>query len=181
MSASEQQVVASQQDNDNELELSLGQKLQGKYMTFKLADEAYGIEILSVREIIRMMDMTRVPRTPDFISGVINLRGKVITVIDLRMKFGMKSIDATDQTVIIVVQIKTESSELTMGLLVDEVLEVRSVAAEAIEPAPMLGGGGVDIEFIQGVGKLESRVIFLLNIGKILSSQELEQAAAVAK
>ncbi len=161
-------------------EMSLGQKLAGKYMTFKLADEAYGIEILSVREIIRLMDMTRVPRTPEFISGVINLRGKVITVIDLRLKFGMQSIDATDQTVIIVVQIKTDNAELTMGLLVDEVLEVRSVGAEAIEPAPMIGGAGVDVEFIQGVGKLESRVIFLLNIGKILSSQELEQAAAVA-
>lgn len=162
------------------LEVSLGQRLAGKYMTFKLAEEVYGIEILSVREIIRMMEMTRVPRTPDFISGVINLRGKVITVIDLRMKFGMDSVEATDQTVIIVVQIKTDSSELTMGLLVDEVLEVRSVAADAIEPAPVLGGGSVDVEFIQGVGKIESRVIFLLNIGKILSHQELEQAAAAA-
>lgn len=177
MNAAESGQIAATEDPT---EMTIGQKLAGKYMTFKLADEAYGIEILSVREIIRLMDMTRVPRTPDFISGVINLRGKVITVIDLRMKFGMNAVNATDQTVIIVVQIKTEAAELTMGLLVDEVLEVRSVAAEAIEPPPTLSSSSVELEFIQGVGKLETRVIFLLNIGKILSSQELDQAAAVA-
>lgn len=160
--------------------LNLGRRLAGKYMTFKLAEEVYGIEILSVREIIRLMDITRVPRTPNFIRGVINLRGKVITVIDLRLKFDMPAIDWTDQTVIIVVQVKTANTELTMGLLVDEVLEVRSVESSQIEPPPSFGGGGLDIEFIQGVGKVDTRVIFLLNIGKILSSQELEQAALAA-
>lgn len=161
--------------------LSLGVQLAGKYMAFKLAEEVYGIEILSVREIIRLMDITRVPRTPNFIRGVINLRGKVITVIDLRLKFDMPAIDSTDQTVIIVVQVKTANTELTMGLLVDEVLEVRSVESSQIEPPPSFGHGSLDIDFIQGVGKVDTRVIFLLNIGKILSSQELEQAALAAK
>jgi len=144
--------------------------LAGKYMTFKLADESYGLEILKVREIIGLMDITRVPRTQEFIRGVINLRGKVIPVVDLRLKFGMPAAEATDQTVIIVVQCQVADRLLTMGLLVDQVLEVLSIDAADIEATPSLGDASVDTSFILGVGKTSDRVVFLLDIGKVLAA-----------
>jgi purine-binding chemotaxis protein CheW len=154
-----------------------GAQLAGKYMTFKLAEEAYGLEILKVREIIGLMDITRVPRSADFIRGVINLRGKVIPVIDLRLKFGMAATEASDQTVIIVVQHPFRGRLLTMGLLVDEVVEVLDIPAARIEPPPQLGEAAAEAQFILGVGKAGERVIFLLDIGKVLGR---EDAAAVA-
>jgi purine-binding chemotaxis protein CheW len=142
--------------------------LAGKYMTFKLAEENYGLEILKVREIIGLMDITRVPRTQQFVRGVINLRGKVIPVVDLRLKFGMPAVEATDQTVIIVVQCQVGDRLLTMGLLVDQVLEVLSIDAPDIEATPNLGDSSIDTSFILGVGKAGDRVVFLLDIGKVL-------------
>lgn len=156
---------------------ALSLQLAGKYMTFKLADEAYGVEILKVREIIGLMDITRVPRTPEFLRGVINLRGKVIPVIDLRLKFGMPRTEPTDQTVIIVVQYAAEGKDLTMGLLVDQVLEVLSIEANQIDPPPSFGAAGCDVEFILGVGKAQDRVIFLLDIGRVLSESEAKELA----
>jgi purine-binding chemotaxis protein CheW len=158
-----------------------GAKLAGKYMTFKLADEDYGLEILKVREIIGLMAITRVPRTQDFIRGVINLRGKVIPVVDLRLKLGMPGCDATDQSVIIVVQVETGNQALTMGVLVDEVLEVLSIDGGQIEPPPAFGASALDTSFILGVGKTEKRVVFLIDIGKVLSADdatELMRSAA---
>jgi len=157
-----------------------GPSAAGKYMTFKLAAEEYGLEIMKVREIIRLMEITRVPKTRDFMRGVINLRGRVIPVVDLRLKFGMAKTESTDQTVIIVVQFSTGTQELTMGILVDEVLEVLSISGENIEPPPSFGTAVIDTQFILGVGKAEKRVIFLLDIGKVLSSQETAQIAQVA-
>jgi purine-binding chemotaxis protein CheW len=151
--------------------------LAGKYMTFKLADEEYGLEILKVREIIGLMDITRVPRAPASISGVINLRGKVIPVVDLRRKFGMDRVAATDQTVIIVVQYALRGQDFTMGILVDEVLEVLNIKAEQIEPTPDFGAAASETDFILGVGKAERRVIFLLDIGRILTSDEVLEIA----
>jgi len=144
--------------------------LAGKYMTFKLAEENYGLEILKVREIIGLMEITRVPRTQPFVRGVINLRGKVIPVVDLRLKFGMPGAEATDQTVIIVVQCQVQDRLLTMGLLVDQVLEVLSIDAGSIEATPSLGDASVDTSFILGVGKTGDRVVFLLDIGKVLAA-----------
>ena len=161
----------------------LAAQLAGKYMTFQLAQEVYGLEILKVREIIGLMDITRVPRSPDFIRGVINLRGKVIPVVDLRLKFSMDACQATEQTVIIVVQCQVGQRNLTMGLLVDQVLEVLSIEAGAIEPPPQLGETAVEAQFILGVGKAGERVIFLLDIGRVLSEAEtraLESAVAAA-
>jgi purine-binding chemotaxis protein CheW len=154
----------------------LRQQLAGKYMTFKLADEAYGLEILKVREIIGLMPITRVPRTREFVRGVINLRGKVIPVIDLRTKFGMAAAKATDQTVIIVVQYGLGERTVTMGLLVDQVLEVLSIDAGQIEPPPSFGAAG-DVDFILGVGKTEDSVVFLLDIGRVLSEAEAAEVA----
>jgi len=150
----------------------LGSRLAGKYMTFQLAREVYGLEILKVREIIGLMEITRVPRTREFVRGVINLRGKVIPVVDLRLKFGMERTEATDQTVIIVVQCAVDGRALTMGLLVDQVLEVLTIDPNEIEPTPSLAHAHLDAEFILGVGKQEKRIVFLLDIARILSSDE---------
>jgi purine-binding chemotaxis protein CheW len=148
----------------------LGARLAGKYMTFKLAQEEYGLEILRVREIIGLMTITRVPCTEASMSGVINLRGKVIPVVDLRLQFRMSHEEATDQTVIIVVQYGLCGRNMTMGLLVDQVLEVLSIEARHIEPPPEFGAGVVRNDFILGIGKSEKRVIFLLDIERVLSA-----------
>lgn len=152
-------------------ELTLGQRLAGKYMAFKLAQEEYALEILKVREIIGLMQITHVPRTEPHIRGVINLRGRIIPVLDLRLRFGMDSAEPTDQTVIIVVQCRRGHEETTMGLLVDEVLEVLSIDAEDIAPQPTFGDGSVDTGFIMGIGKVDSRVVFLLDIDFIISGE----------
>jgi purine-binding chemotaxis protein CheW len=161
----------------------LGARLAGKYMTFQLADEAYGLEILKVREIIGLMDITRVPRVDSCVRGIINLRGRVIPVIDLRQKFGMPATEATEQTVIIVVQYAVGARTFTMGILVDQVLEVLSIDRGQIEPPPSFGADATDTDFILAIGKAVGRVIFLLDIGRVLSEAEtraLESAVAVA-
>jgi len=154
--------------------------LAGKFMTFKLGAEEYGIEILKVREIIGLMEITRVPRVSHCIRGVINLRGKVVPVVDLRVKFGMSATASTEQTVIIVVQCAIGGRELTMGILVDQVLEVLPLEASQIEPPPSLGTAELDAGFILGVGKAEKRVIFLLDIGKVLSAAEAQELGGAA-
>lgn len=154
-------------------------ELAGRYMTFKLAEEEYGVEILKVREIIGMMQVTKVPRTRSFIRGVINLRGKVHPVVDLRLKLGMEEAPVTDQTVIIVVRYEMADKDVVMGIIVDEVLEVLNIASEQIEPPPEFGAGAFDTEFILGVGKTDRGVIFLLDIGKVLSTDEQEQLASM--
>lgn len=140
----------------------------GKFLTFVLAGETYGLEILKVREIIGMMDITALPRTPDFIKGVINLRGKVIPVIDLRLKFGMPEAERTDETCIIVVQV----GSLEVGILVDEVSEVLNIDGKDIEDAPSFGTD-VDTEFILGMGKSNGRVTILLDIDKVLTREDV--------
>ncbi len=160
---------------------SLGSELAGKYMTFKLALEEYGLQILKVREIIGLMDITRVPKTAEYMRGVINLRGRVIPVIDLRLKFGMEATESTDQTVVIVVQLELAERSLTIGIVVDEVLEVLDVQPDQIEPPPSFGGGNVDADFILGVGKADKRVIFLLDIDKVLTASEVGGLAKHAK
>jgi len=157
-----------------DLELSSAAQLAGKYMTFKLAKEEYGLEILKVREIIGLMEITRIPRTDEFIRGLINLRGKVIPVIDLRLKFEMERAEASDQTVIIVVQYPFKSREVNMGILVDEVVEVLDLQAAQIASPPTFSGTSTDTAFILGVGKSGKRVIFLLDIARVLTSDETQ-------
>jgi purine-binding chemotaxis protein CheW len=152
--------------------------LAGKYLTFKLDVEEFGLEILKVQEIIKMMDITRVPRTPSFVRGVINLRGKVIPVVDLRLKFEMDSKANTDKTCIIVVTVQRRSSAVVMGIIVDEVSEVLDVAGSSIEPPPEFGGV-VDTSFILGMGKVGDRVVTLMDVDKVLSSQDLSELADV--
>jgi purine-binding chemotaxis protein CheW len=148
----------------------------GKYLTFVLAEEEYGLEILKVREIIGVMDITSVPRTPDYVKGVINLRGKVIPVIDLRLKFSMSEAERTDQTCIIVVDV----DNIEMGIVVDEVSEVLDIDGDQIEDAPEFGSS-VDTEFILGMGKAKDRVTILLHIGKVLTATDIIAVQAAAE
>jgi len=143
-----------------------------KYLTFGLGDEQYGVEILQVREIIGLMDITAVPRTPAFMRGVINLRGKVIPVIDLRIKFGMDRVQGTEQTCIIVLDITTRNIPVKMGIIVDSVSEVLDINAEDIEETPDFGEL-VETDFIKGIAKTKGGVKILLNIEKVLTTEEI--------
>jgi len=147
----------------------------GKFLTFFLSGEEYGIEILKVHEIIGLLPITRVPQTQQYLKGVINLRGKVIPVVDLRLKFGMTAFAGTNETCIIVVHIRG----VEVGVIVDRVSEVTYLGDNDIEPAPSFGAGfGTD--FILGIGKAADRVIILLDIDRALPSSELshfEEAA----
>ncbi len=151
----------------------------GKYLTFALGPEGYGIEILKVREIIKFMDITAVPHTPAYVRGVINLRGQVIAVVDLRAKFGMETAQRTDETCIIVVEIKAGGRKLSTGIVVDRVAEVLTINEDCIEDAPTFGAA-VDTAFILGMGKIGDSVKILLDINKVLGDTELAQLAAVA-
>ncbi len=146
---------------------------KGKYLTFMLAKETYGIGILKVKEIIGMMPVTSVPLTPEFVKGVINLRGKVIPVIDLRSKFGMESIPYTERTCIIVVEIDSKTETVLIGIVVDEVSEVLNIKGEEIEEAPAFGAK-LNTDYILGMAKMEGRVKILLNIDKVLSTKEIQ-------
>jgi purine-binding chemotaxis protein CheW len=139
------------------------ENLEGKYLTFRLADEEYGVEILKVQEIIGMMNITGVPQTSMYIRGVINLRGKVIPVIDLRLKFGMEAVDDTEHTCIIVLEIHDHR----VGIIVDEVCEVLDILSKNIEPAPPLGND-ISQDFILGMGKIGDKVKILLDLEKVL-------------
>jgi purine-binding chemotaxis protein CheW len=148
-----------------------------KYITFKLGDEEHGIELTKLRELIGLLEITRLPRAKPWICGLINLRGKVIPVVDLRIKFGMPKAEPTNQSVIIVAQLSSGNQSVTTGILVDEVLEVCAIPEGEIEPAPELNDR-LDTSFIQGVGKVGSRIVFLLDIDRILSVED-ERVALV--
>ncbi len=145
---------------------------EGKYLTFALASEEYGLEILKVREIIGYMEITAVPQTPDHVKGVINLRGQVIPVIDLRAKFGMETAEVTEETCIIVVEIAQGKQTFSTGIVVDHVQEVLDIAGEDIEETPQFGGN-VNTDFILGMGKIENTVKILLDIDKVLAGEDL--------
>jgi purine-binding chemotaxis protein CheW len=149
----------------------------GKYLTFTLGREGYGIQILKVREIIGYMDITAVPRTPTHVKGVINLRGQVISVLDLRMKFGMEEAARTEETCIIVVETTLAGRKTSIGLIVDKVSEVLNIAEENIEDAPSFGMS-VDAQFILGMGKIGQSVKILLDIDKVLGAEDFANAQA---
>lgn len=159
---------------ETELRTSAGDEPSGKYLTFSLAGEDYGLEILKVREIIGLMDITTVPQMPFYVKGVINLRGKVIPVVDLRLKFGMEPTEYDEQTCTVVVDVGQ-----LMGVIVDTVQEVLDIADNQIDPPPPLGGG-VDTSFVMGMGKIKDDVKILLDIDKVLDIAELDELAEQA-
>lgn len=151
-----------------------------KYLTFTLADEAYGIGILKVKEIIGMMPITPVPRTPEFVKGVINLRGKIIPIIDLRTKFGMSSMEYTERTCIVVVETASGEATVLIGIVVDAVSEVLNVPGDQIEKTPQFGTR-LDTDYILGMAKTDDGVKILLNIDKVLSQSELSGLEKVTR
>jgi purine-binding chemotaxis protein CheW len=150
----------------------------GKHFTFQLGEELYGVEILKVQEIIGLMPVTRVPRAPEFARGVINLRGRIIPVMDLRRKFGMEPRDDTDRTCIVVVQVFVHGRPVTAGVLVDEVSEVVDVQEEQIEEPPSLGLGE-EAAFVRGMAKIGQKVVMLLDVDRVFSQDDTTMADAL--
>jgi purine-binding chemotaxis protein CheW len=158
----------------------LVQKLAGKYLTFNIQHESYGIDVLQVREIIRLTEITAVPQMPSYVKGVINLRGKIIPVIDLRLRFGFSDITNTDLTCIVVVQVKLPDGKATqMGLIVDGVEEVVNLAAADIEETPEFGGQ-ISADYILGMAKIKGSVKALLDITSVLGAEAVQQLGETA-
>lgn len=146
---------------------------EGKYLTFSLAGEEYGIGILKIKEIIGMMPITIVPQTPEFVKGVINLRGKVIPVLDLRLRFSIEKSEYTERTCIIVVELKSRAANILIGIVVDSVSEVLNIKADDIEDTPVFGTR-LDTAYILGMAKMEGGVKILLDIDRVLSAKEMD-------
>ena len=144
----------------------------GKYLTFQLAQEEFGIRVLKVREIMGIQDITAVPHTPGYVKGVINLRGKVIPVLDLRLKFGLPDMEYNQRTCIIVVQIQAKSGVILMGIIVDGVSEVLNLTGAEVEDTPDFGSG-FSTPYILGMAKVKGKVKILLDIDRVLTNQEV--------
>jgi purine-binding chemotaxis protein CheW len=154
--------------------------LSGKYLTFVLGNESYGIPVLKIREIISMLHITPVPQMPAYVKGVINLRGKVIPVIDLRVKFCLAKADVTDSTCIVVVQVVAGAGNTKqIGLIVDAVEEVANIPQTDIEPAPDFGGA-VEIDYILGMAKVKGAVKSLLDIDKVIAADTIARLDSLA-
>jgi purine-binding chemotaxis protein CheW len=150
----------------------------GKYLTFQLASEEFGIGVLKVREIMGMHEITAVPQTPPHVKGVINLRGKVVPVIDLRLKFGLPGAEYTQRTCIIVTQVRGESGPILMGIIVDGVSEVLNLTANEIEDSPDFGDQTVK-RYLLGMAKVKGKVKILLDIDTVLSTQEIHNLTSL--
>ena len=145
----------------------------GRYLAFKLGGELFALEILGVQEIIGLTPIRSVPKAPDYVGGIINLRGKVIPVISLRSCFGMEHVEPTVRTCIIILKIARWGVELTMGVLVDEVTEVLDIEEGATEPIPEFGSEAA-ADFIKGVGKVDGRIVMILDADKLLPGEEVD-------
>ena len=143
-------------------------------VTFSIGEEEFGVDILKVQEIIRTMEITKVPRAPEFVEGVINLRGKVIPIVDLRKRFGLETRDHDKHTRIIVIEI----NQMIVGFVVDSVSEVLRIPANTVEPPPPVVSG-LESEYISGVGKLQDRLLILLDLNRLLSGEEKEALSQV--
>jgi purine-binding chemotaxis protein CheW len=154
-------------------------KKGGKYLTFGLANAEYGLEILKVRQIIGYLEITPVPQTPEYAKGVINLRGQIIPVIDLRVRFGMEAIDVTAETCVIVVKAARNGQKFEAGIIVDRVQEVLDIAGKDIEPTPEFDSM-VNTDFVFGMGKVGDSVKILLDIDRVLAGDDMEGLAGVS-
>jgi purine-binding chemotaxis protein CheW len=144
-----------------------------QFLTFKLGEETYAVDVVQVREILDFTDITKVPQTPDFMRGVINLRGCVVPVVDMRLKFGMGPTDKSVNTCIIVVEVKIDGETLTIGALADSVQEVIDLEPGQIEPPPKLGSR-LKVEFLRGMGRQEGKFLMILNLDRVFSVEDLE-------
>ena len=144
----------------------------GKYLTFALAGEHYGLSVTAVREIIRMTDITPVPQVPSHVRGVINLRGKVVPVVDLRLTFGYEMEECTPRTCIIVADVRLGHHRKSMGVIVDHVSEVLNITRQEIEPMPEVGRG-VDTRHLKALAKVKGAVIVLIDLDRVLGGREL--------
>ncbi len=154
------------------MEQAAGIKESNQYLTFKLGDVAYAIDVANVREILEVIPITKIPRTPDFMRGVINNRGSVVPVVDMRLKFGLEAAAQSVETCIIVTEIGQGGDSIVIGALVDSVEEVIQLEPDQIEPPPKLRSS-VKNEFLKGIGKKENRFILILEIGRMFTSDEL--------
>lgn len=143
-----------------------------QYLTFKLDNEVFALDVATVREVLDFTAVTRIPRTPDFMRGVINLRGSVVPVVDLRLAFGMSATEKTVSTCIIVVEVLLEGEKTIIGALADSVEEVIDLEPEHIQPAPRMGTA-IRTEFIRGMGKRDSRFLMILDIDRVFSGEQL--------
>jgi purine-binding chemotaxis protein CheW len=157
-----------------------GERQNEKYLSFHVGAEEFAIGVLSVREIMGVLDITAVPQTPPYVKGIINLRGKVVPVVDLRLKFGMESSEYTQRTCIIVVDVAGEQGRMLMGVVVDSVSEVLNVTPSEIEKAPDFGEG-VAIPYLLGIAKCKGKVKLLLDIEKVLHAAELTRLGVLAR
>jgi len=148
-----------------------------QFLTFTLGDEVFALDISSVREVLEYTTITKVPRTPEYIRGVINLRGRAVPVVDVRLKFGMPETDRTVNTCIIIVEVKLEGEETVLGALADSVKEVMDIEPKDVEPAPRMGTS-IKADFIKGIGKHNDDFIIILDIDKVFTEEELTQMAA---
>jgi len=147
---------------------------EGKFLIFSLGGEQYGISILKIKEIIGMMPITAIPRTPPYVKGVINLRGKVIPVVDLRLKFGMEEMGYTEKTCIIVVETGEGAGAVLIGIVVDSVSEVLNIKGGDIEETPTFGTR-TETDYILGMAKIEGGVKILLDIDKVLGNERFDE------
>ncbi|HEX5394436.1 MAG TPA: chemotaxis protein CheW [Rhodocyclaceae bacterium] len=153
---------------------------QQQYLTFTLGDEMFAIGILSIREIIEYGNLTEVPMTPPFIRGVINLRGAVVPVIDLAIRFGRQPRETTRRTCIVIIEVETEKGRQEMGIVVDAVSEVLEIPSSEIEPPPEFGTR-IRNDFIAGMGKVNGNFVVLLDVSRVLSMEEVAVVAAMTK
>ncbi len=144
-----------------------------QYLTFSLGDESFALDVANVREILEFTGVTKVPQTPEFMRGVMNLRGSVVPVVDMRVKLNLPTMEKTVNTCIIVVEVLIEDEKVILGALVDSVQEVIDFEPDQIEPAPRIGTG-LKTEFIKGMGKRDEQFIIILDIDKLFSQEELE-------
>ena len=154
--------------------------LEGKYLTFNLMDEFYGVSVNWILQIIAIPDITKIPKTPIFVKGVINLRGKIIPVIDLRIKFLLPEKEYDERTSIIIVKIRNEHGEINIGIIVDKVIEVLDIHESEIEKTPAFGTN-IEMQFIHGMAKVKQKVVSLLNIANILTTEEISSISTHAK
>lgn len=161
---------------------SSGKSNENKFLSFRLGAEEYGVEILRVREIIGIIDITPLPQTPAYVKGVINLRGKIIPVLELRTKFGLEPKSYTEETCVIVVEVSDghEGERFQMGVIVDTVSEVIDIARESIEPAPRFGGS-LNTSYILGMGKVKDKVVILLDIDRVMTVTDMNTLAEAAR